>query len=260
MYDLIDIYVKTPQGKWCWLDSTRMSKTLVAARVKAANEIGTSIQNIKTSFANETIKKNPAKRKIMATAKKSARKYDLFSVNVKGGAETQMNSSPLTHSQAVTMKSKLTNHPHRRLELREVSKSNPAARKTVHRVGVSETAYVRRPSQITRKTPTKRLVKRRVKKVAAPKATKGFFPNPIEKRVSRGPIKFVGVTYQGAFGIDVQTPVLWEFSSVDKKSWARSFQIPPAIVSNPEFQVYAKSNMNPSVSFNVLRNIIKQFK
>lgn len=121
----------------------------------------------------------------MATAKKSARKYDLFSVNVKGGAETQMNSSPLTHSQAVTMKSKLTNHPHRRLELREVPKSNPAARKTVHRVGVSETAYVRRPSQITRKTPTKRLVKRRVKKVAAPKSTKGYFPNPSESAAAK---------------------------------------------------------------------------
>ncbi len=211
MYDLIDIYVKTPQGKWCWLDSTRMSKTLVAARVKAANEIGTSIQNIKTSFANETIKKNPAKRKIMATAKKSARKYDLFSVNVKGGAETQMNSSPLTHSQAVTMKSKLTNHPHRRLELREVSKSNPAARKTVHRVGVSETAYVRRPSQITRKTPTKRLVKRRVKKVAAPKATKGFFPNPIEKRVSVSKLKS-----NFPWGVQVQATENWDTRSAFK--------------------------------------------
>lgn len=60
-----------------------------------------------------------------------------------------------------------------------------SARKTVKRTGVSETAYVRRPSQITRKTPTKRLVKRRVKKVAAPKATEGFFPNPVEARYKK---------------------------------------------------------------------------
>ncbi len=55
-----------------------------------------------------------------------------------------------------------------------------SARKTVRRTGVTKDAYVKRPSQITRKTPTKRLVKRRVKKVASPKVTKGFFPNPLK--------------------------------------------------------------------------------
>lgn len=43
-------------------------------------------------------------------------------------------------------------------------------------------AYVSRPSQITKRAPTKRLKRRRAKNVAKPR--KGFFPNP-------APIKYV---------------------------------------------------------------------
>lgn len=53
---------------------------------------------------------------------------------------------------------------------------NPAT-KTIARKGVPAKSYVKRPSQITRKTPTKRLVQRRTKNKAA--GRKGYFPNPI---------------------------------------------------------------------------------
>lgn len=41
--------------------------------------------------------------------------------------------------------------------------------------------YVSRPSQITKKAPTKRLRKRRAKNLRTSK--KGFFPNPVKPRV-----------------------------------------------------------------------------
>lgn len=52
-------------------------------------------------------------------------------------------------------------------------------------------SYVSRPSQITKRAPTKRLRKRRVKNVAKPR--KGFFPNP-------APIKFMIVARRSASG------------------------------------------------------------
>jgi hypothetical protein len=53
---------------------------------------------------------------------------------------------------------------------------NPIARE-----GISAKAYVKRPSQITRKTPTKRLTKRRVTHLENGQP-EGYFPNPILKR------------------------------------------------------------------------------
>lgn len=61
-------------------------------------------------------------------------------------------------------------NPARRAKIRSAKK------RTVKRAGLSLSSYVRRPSQITRKSPSKRLVRRRVKRVAKP--VKGFFPNP----------------------------------------------------------------------------------
>lgn len=54
---------------------------------------------------------------------------------------------------------------------------------------VTKKSYVARPSQITKRAPTKRLRKRRVKNVAKPR--KGFFPNP-------APIKYMIVARRSA--------------------------------------------------------------
>jgi hypothetical protein len=58
--------------------------------------------------------------------------------------------------------------------------SNPAPRKSrIPRKGVSKRAYVERPSQITRKPPTKRTRKRREQMtVLAREGYAGVFPNP----------------------------------------------------------------------------------
>jgi hypothetical protein len=60
-----------------------------------------------------------------------------------------------------------------RAQLTAMRRKNPKARKVIKRKGVSAKAYLSRPSQITRSTPSKRLKSRR--KVAN-KA--GYFPNP----------------------------------------------------------------------------------
>lgn len=52
---------------------------------------------------------------------------------------------------------------------------NPARRKNTH---------VHRPSQATKKNPTKRLVARRVKNLKMPK---GVFPNPVKRKVYAKP-------------------------------------------------------------------------
>lgn len=65
------------------------------------------------------------------------------------------------------------------------AKKRVAAKKTVARVGVTAKRYVKRPSQITRAAPTKRLVKRRTKVVAKPK--KGYFPNPYYPATKKTP-------------------------------------------------------------------------
>lgn len=53
---------------------------------------------------------------------------------------------------------------------------NPAPkRKTAARTMKTATAYVKRPSQVTKKSPSKRLTTRRVKNLQAPR---GVFPNP----------------------------------------------------------------------------------
>jgi len=57
--------------------------------------------------------------------------------------------------------------------------SNPLAKKTVRRRGVTANAYINRPSQITRKSPTKRLKRRRAEAVKHP--VKGRFPNPKQR-------------------------------------------------------------------------------
>lgn len=60
------------------------------------------------------------------------------------------------------------------------TRSNPAKRPSkktrpvIHRAGLPKSGYVNRPSQITRKAPSKRLKKRRV---LAPR--RGVFPNPL---------------------------------------------------------------------------------
>lgn len=55
------------------------------------------------------------------------------------------------------------------------SKQNPARRGK--RPSIRLSAYVTRPSQITKKKPSNRLVRRRRKVVASPR--KGYFPNPL---------------------------------------------------------------------------------
>lgn len=53
MYDLIDVYLKS-NGRWVYIDMTRMFKTLVSARKWAVDFYGT--ENVKCEFACETIK------------------------------------------------------------------------------------------------------------------------------------------------------------------------------------------------------------
>lgn len=58
-------------------------------------------------------------------------------------------------------------------------KKNPAPkRKTAARTQKAAVGYVNRPSQITKKSPTKRLKTRRAKNLRSPK---GVFPNPARK-------------------------------------------------------------------------------
>lgn len=60
--------------------------------------------------------------------------------------------------------------------LEATRKANPAKRPVPKKRAVS------RPSQITKKAPTKRLVARR--KIAAKKPVKGYFPNPLQEKMS----------------------------------------------------------------------------
>lgn len=50
------------------------------------------------------------------------RLYNLYAVNERSGFKVRLNSAPLTHQQACTMKSKFTPHPARRIQLEEVTK------------------------------------------------------------------------------------------------------------------------------------------
>lgn len=76
-------------------------------------------------------------------------------------------------------------------------KINPSGRR-ISRANLSGSRYVARPSQITRKRPTKRLVRRRRANLTA--GAQGFFPNP-----QRGPSQIKRLTDTNAAGP-------WEFS------------------------------------------------
>lgn len=47
------------------------------------------------------------------------RQYHLDSVNIRTGERTRMTAYPMSHKEICTIKSKCTEHPHRRLELVE---------------------------------------------------------------------------------------------------------------------------------------------
>lgn len=73
-------------------------------------------------------------------------------------------------------------------------KDNPAPkRKTSARTIKAATAYVKRPSQITKKAPTKRLATRRIKNLQVPR---GVFPNPAP-RMDTGRVKSYNVYIVG---------------------------------------------------------------
>jgi hypothetical protein len=90
---------------------------------------------------------------------------------------------------------------------------NPAPRKSrIPRKGVSKRAYVERPSQITRKPPTKRTRKRReMMTVLSAGGYGGVYPNPASKMPTSvyADIDSAGLTY----GLDAVTPVRWVFAS-----------------------------------------------
>ena len=73
-------------------------------------------------------------------------------------------------------------------------KQNPAPkRKTSARTIKAATAYVKRPSQITKKAPSKRLATRRIKNLQVPR---GVFPNPAP-RMDTGRVKSYNVYIVG---------------------------------------------------------------
>lgn len=90
---------------------------------------------------------------------------------------------------------------------KEIRKANPAPRKRAAKKSGAEADYVAfastvkkraisRPSQITKKAPTKRLVARR--KVAAKKPVKGYFPNPAKKPAPYSALPYcVQLEYEG---------------------------------------------------------------
>jgi hypothetical protein len=90
---------------------------------------------------------------------------------------------------------------------------NPKPRKSrIPRKGVSKRAYVERPSQITRKPPTKRTRKRReMMTVLSAGGYGGVYPNPASKMPTSvyADIDSAGLTY----GLDSVTPVRWVFTS-----------------------------------------------
>jgi hypothetical protein len=90
---------------------------------------------------------------------------------------------------------------------------NPTPRKSrIPRKGVSKRAYVERPSQITRKPPTKRTRKRReMMTVLSAGGYGGVYPNPASKTPTAvyADIDSAGLTY----GLDAVTPVRWVFAS-----------------------------------------------
>ena len=70
---------------------------------------------------NRLMAKAPKKtKKTKKTPKASERKYELVAINEKSGRATVVSSSPLTHKEATTMKSKFTVHKKVRLQLREI--------------------------------------------------------------------------------------------------------------------------------------------
>lgn len=64
----------------------------------------------------------------------------------------------------------------------EIDRMSEREGNPVKRKNVTENAYINRPSQITRKSPTKRLKRRRAEAVKHP--VKGRFPNPARQRKS----------------------------------------------------------------------------
>lgn len=96
-------------------------------------------------------------------------------------------------------------------EAGKAAKKNPAPkRKTTARTQKAAVGYVNRPSQITKKSPTKRLKKRRTANLRSPK---GVFPNPLDKRyvvqVWRAN-KMVGFLTMGG-RVTTEFPDAWQF-------------------------------------------------
>lgn len=83
----------------------------------------------------------------------------------------------------------LKKHPEYRTlaQAKKVLKINPVTkRKTSARTQSAAESYVRRPSQITKKKPTKRLIVRRTKNLQVPS---GVFPNPVKQSLTARPRK-----------------------------------------------------------------------
>lgn len=94
-------------------------------------------------------------------------------------------------------------------------KQNPAPkRKTSARTQSAAEAYVRRPSQITKKAPTPRLKKRRTINLQTPR---GVFPNPIKKKVIARPrkAKDIGASFGTVYKVESsKNGVAWKIEGV----------------------------------------------
>lgn len=51
----------------------------------------------------------------------NGRKYHLVTINERSGHKTQVTGYPMSHAECCTMKSKMTEHPARRIQLEEVA-------------------------------------------------------------------------------------------------------------------------------------------
>lgn len=87
------------------------------------------------------------------------------------------------------------------LKVTEIKK-NPIKRKTRATTQRAAESYVRRPSQITKRKPTRRLVVRRTKNLQSPR---GVFPNPVKKGLTARPRKTRAALTDKTFHVQAAT-------------------------------------------------------
>lgn len=102
---------------------TGSSTTWDRADLERAHKAGVSFGREVKEESSASAGRSNAERQSGAVQDQHSRRYNLVAINEKTGKKTVISSSPMTHTEAVTVKNKMTDHPARRVQLEEISPS-----------------------------------------------------------------------------------------------------------------------------------------